>query len=198
MKKIIFINHLKTIPNYLTILRAFMSILLVSTFYIKFKFTYLQLCIFLFASFTDFLDGFLARILHQESKVGSVLDPIADKILIIPLFIMFSYSYKILVVPTMLIFYREILVSGLREFYGQLQLDINSHFCILSKLKTVSQMLTILLFFLMDSVPLFNVYIIYLQAVIPIFVWLSTLLTIISGYYHFKHSIEHLKSDNKF
>ena len=72
------------IPNILTIGRLIMVPVLVFFFYLPGQFGYWLTCgVFVLASFTDFVDGFLARLLKQQTKLGELLDPIADKILVV-------------------------------------------------------------------------------------------------------------------
>ena len=71
------------IPNYLTIGRIIIVPIFVFTFYLPgFYGDLTALILFIVASFTDFLDGMLARLLGEESKLGELLDPIADKIIV--------------------------------------------------------------------------------------------------------------------
>ena len=71
------------IPNYLTIGRIIIVPIFVFTFYLPgFYGDLLPFALFIIASFTDFLDGLLARMFKEESKLGELLDPIADKIIV--------------------------------------------------------------------------------------------------------------------
>ena len=111
------------IPNSLTILRIIGAslipfILLIDT---REWGCFIVLIIFFLCSVTDFLDGFIARKLNQRSQLGKMLDPIADKLLIILvlcfLTLVFKDKYGYLIgIPSILIITREILVSGIREF----------------------------------------------------------------------------------
>lgn len=78
------------IPNLLSISRIVLAILLV-LFITNSK---LALLIFLLAALTDYLDGYLARKLNQETKLGLILDPLADKILVITTLLLLIISYK--------------------------------------------------------------------------------------------------------
>ena len=93
--------------------------------------------LFLVASFTDFLDGLLARMFKEESKLGELLDPIADKIIVATALILLVMDGTIRnyeVIAAIIILTREILISGLREFLakGQIKLPVSN----LAKLKT--------------------------------------------------------------
>ena len=135
------------IPNYLTIGRIIIVPIFVFTFYLPgFYGDVIPFALFLIASFTDFLDGLLARLLGEESKLGELLDPIADKIIIATALILLVMDGTIKnyeVVAAIIILTREILISGLREFLakGKIKLPVSN----LAKLKTVLQMISIAL-----------------------------------------------------
>ena len=79
------------------------------------------LVLFVGASLTDFLDGYLARRWGQVSRFGKMLDPIADKAMIITalaVLIGLSGLDPLVIIPAALILFREVFVSGLREFLG--------------------------------------------------------------------------------
>lgn len=100
--------------------------------------------IFAAAGVTDWLDGYLARIWAQQSSLGRMLDPIADKLLVGGALLMLvedSLIDGISVVPAVIILSREILVSGLREFLAGLNVQV--HVTWLAKCKTTVQMVAI-------------------------------------------------------
>ena len=133
------------IPNILTIGRIIIVPIFVLTFYIPGFFgDLIPFFLFAIASFTDYLDGLLARIFKEESKLGELLDPIADKILVAAALILLVMNGTIKnyeVIAAIIILTREILISGLREFLakGQITMQVTS----LSKLKTFIQMISI-------------------------------------------------------
>ena len=99
------------IPNYLTIGRIIIVPVFVFTFYLPgFYGDLIPFTLFLVASFTDFLDGLLARMFKEESKLGELLDPIADKVLLIgtililwmnsyiPIFVLSSYVIETIII----------------------------------------------------------------------------------------------------
>ena len=130
---------LKKIPNILTIGRILIVPFFVLAFYLPgFYGDLTALILFIFASFTDFLDGMLARLLGEESKLGELLDPIADKIIVATALILLVMDGTIRnyeVIAAIIILTREILISGLREFLakGKIKLPVSG----LAKLKTV-------------------------------------------------------------
>ena len=84
---------IKNIPNLLTILRLFLTPVCIF-FLIEQDWRYLALLIFIIASLTDFFDGYFARKYNVISKIGSFLDPLADKFLVVGMFASFFYSLK--------------------------------------------------------------------------------------------------------
>ena len=127
------------IPNILTIGRIIIVPIFVITFFIPGLFgDLIPFFLFVLASFTDYLDGLLARLFKEESKLGELLDPIADKILIstaLILLVMNGTIKNFEVIAAIIILTREILISGLREFLakGKIKLPVSN----LAKLKTV-------------------------------------------------------------
>ncbi len=109
----------------------------------------LLLTLFILASISDFLDGFIARKWNQESDIGKILDPIADKLLVIISLIILIISFEenpIIFFSSILIIFREILISGLREITKSRGLTLNV--TKLSKWKTAAQLAAIILLFL--------------------------------------------------
>ena len=107
---------LKKIPNILTIGRIIIVPFFVLAFYLPGFYGDLTACVlFVIASFTDFLDGMLARMMGEESKLGELLDPIADKIIVATALILLVMSGTIRhyeVIAAIIILTREILISG--------------------------------------------------------------------------------------
>ena len=108
--------------------------------------------LFILASFTDYLDGLLARLFKEESKLGELLDPIADKIIVATALILLVMNGTIKnyeVIAAIIILTREILISGLREFLAKT--SVSMQVTSLSKLKTFLQMLSIAIFLTGES-----------------------------------------------
>jgi len=133
------------IPNILTIGRIILVPVFVITFYIPgFLGDLIPFFIFVLASFTDFLDGVLARLYKEESKLGELLDPIADKIMVaaaLVLLVMNDIIINYEVIAAIIILTREILISGLREFLAKSQ--VSMPVTGLAKFKTFIQMFAI-------------------------------------------------------
>jgi len=132
------------VPTALTIGRIFVVPALVICLYLfdGGLSRWVAFCLFVIASFTDWLDGHLARRWKQQSALGAMLDPIADKLLVGATILMLVYDKTIAgsaIIPATIILCREILVSGLREFLATLNVKILVTF--LAKWKTFLQFL---------------------------------------------------------
>ena len=191
-------------PNFLTIIRIiFASLIALILIFFDSKFAYLiSFILFCLAGMTDFFDGWLARRKNQISDLGRMLDPIADKILVIStLVILMSNnvieSYNI--IATLIIIYREIFISGLREFLG----DKSSVIKVtnLAKLKTTIQFIAILSFL---GSQIINDYFMYTH-VINIFssfictflIWLTAFISLLTGFDYIKSANNYLNAKKK-
>ena len=192
---------LKKIPNILTIGRIIIVPFFVLAFYLPGFYGDLTACVlFVVASFTDFLDGMLARMMGEESKLGELLDPIADKIIVATALILLVMSGTIRhyeVIAAIIILTREILISGLREFLarGQIKLPVTN----LAKLKTFLQMVAIALLLTGETGnKILNFQDYNAKTIGIILLWLSAFLTIYTGYEYLRKGIDHAMSeDNK-
>ena len=192
---------LKKIPNILTIGRIIIVPFFVLAFYLPgFYGDLTALILFIIASFTDFLDGLLARMFKEESKLGELLDPIADKIIVATALILLVMDNTIKnyeVIAAIIILTREILISGLREFLakGRIKLPVSN----LAKLKTVLQMTAISILLTGETgnkIVNFQDY--NAQTIGIILLWLSAFLTLYTGYDYLRKGIDHaISEDNK-
>jgi CDP-diacylglycerol--glycerol-3-phosphate 3-phosphatidyltransferase len=139
------------IPNTLTVgrLLAAPGVALMFLYFQRPWADWFALTLFISAAVTDFFDGYLARLWKQESRFGAMLDPIADKaMVVIALVILTGYSgmNPWLILPATVILFREVFVSGLREFLGADAglLKVTR----LAKWKTTAQMVAIAVLFL--------------------------------------------------
>ena len=189
------------IPNYLTIGRIIIVPFFVIAFYFPgFYGDIIPLTLFIIASFTDFLDGLLARMFKEESKLGELLDPIADKIIVATALILLVMNGTIKnfeVIAAIIILTREILISGLREFLakGQIKLPVSS----LAKLKTFLQMFAISILLTGETgKKIINFQDYDAQTIGIILLWLSAFLTLYTGYDYLRKGIDHaISEDNK-
>lgn len=139
-----------TLPNILTVLRllAAPGVAVMFLYFHRPWADWLALALFITAAITDYFDGYLARAWKQESKFGAMLDPIADKaMVVIALVVLTGYSgmNPWLILPATVILFREVFVSGLREFIGADagKLKVTK----LAKWKTTAQMVAIAMLF---------------------------------------------------
>ena len=138
------------IPNILSVMRLFAAPM-VAVMFLYFERPYADwfaLMLFLVAAATDWFDGYLARLWKQETRMGAMIDPIADKAMVlIALIVIVGYSSMSpwLVLPATVILFREVFVSGLREFLGDTAgtLKVTK----LAKWKTATQMVAIAFLF---------------------------------------------------
>ena len=188
------------IPNYLTIGRIIIVPIFVLTFYLPgFYGDIIPFSLFVIASFTDFLDGLLARMYKEESKLGELLDPIADKIIVataLILLVMDGTIKNFEVIAAIIILTREILISGLREFLakGKVNMPVSG----LSKLKTFLQMFAISILLLgQTGNKLINFQDYNAQTIGIIILWLSAFLTLYTGYDYLRKGIDHAISEDE-
>jgi len=139
-----------TLPNILTVLRllAAPGVAIIFLILPRPYADWVALILFITAAITDWLDGYLARLWKQHSRFGAMLDPIADKAMVIialaTLMGIFGFQ-PLLILPVAAIFFREVFVSGLREFLGHTAgtLKVTN----LAKWKTTVQMVAIAVLF---------------------------------------------------
>tara|TARA_Y100000590_G_scaffold11773_1_gene14392 strand:+ start:22 stop:591 length:570 start_codon:yes stop_codon:yes gene_type:complete len=182
------------IPNILTIGRIILVPIFIGTFYLPGAMgDWIPFLIFVLASFTDFLDGLLARLYKEESKLGELLDPIADKIIVasaLVLLIMDDIIKDYEVIAAIIILIREILISGLREFLAKVKVTIPVSS--LAKYKTFIQMFAIAILLTGESGNnLINFYGYNAHFIGIILLWLSALFTIYTGYDYVRKKIHH-------
>jgi CDP-diacylglycerol--glycerol-3-phosphate 3-phosphatidyltransferase len=139
------------LPNSLTVLRllAAPGVAVMFLYFNRPWADWLALTLFIGAAVTDWFDGYLARLWKQESRFGAMLDPIADKaMVVIAIMVITGYSgmNPWLILPATVILFREVFVSGLREFLGARagELKVTK----LAKWKTTAQMVSIAILFL--------------------------------------------------
>jgi cardiolipin synthase len=142
-----------TIPNLLSIIRVLAAPCVALAFVIfeRPEADRIAILIFVGAAVTDYLDGWLARILRQESAFGRMLDPIADKAMVMIALTIIISLFELdwpVVVPAVLIILREVLISGLREFLGDVKLQVTR----MAKWKTTLQMFAICLLLLRGAI----------------------------------------------
>jgi len=155
---------------------------------------WLALAIFITAGITDFLDGYLARIWAQQSSLGRMLDPIADKLLVSSCLLMLAAEDTIhgwSLFAAIVILCREILVSGLREYLAELRVSVPV--TRLAKWKTTLQLVAVGFLIAGDAG----------DAIVPVvtqigitLLWLSALLTLYTGWDYLQAGLHHLTRED--
>ena len=218
------------VPNVLTIIRLLAAPALAVMFlYFNSPWAdWFAFILFVMAALTDFVDGYLARAWKQESKFGAMLDPIADKAMVlIALLVIIGFSgvKAWILLPATMIFFREVFVSGLREFLGDKasQLKVTN----LAKWKTTAQMVAIAVLFsqgifadrfvelteamdpqMIDAILMGQVEdlngLIWVQTGAAwsyyggiVLLWIAAALTLITGWDYFVKALPFLKDDSK-
>jgi len=173
-------NYAMNIPNSLTILRIILIPVFTVFLLLRIPYgDYLAALIFIIAALTDSLDGYLARKWKQITKLGIILDPIADKLLITAALVVFVELGKIPGWIAIVILGREFAVSGFRAVKAEEGVVIPASR--MGKVKTISQIIAVLLIILEKTYqPYIN---------LPIGQWamyVAVIITIISGmeYFH--------------
>ncbi len=217
-----------TFPNILTVMRllAAPGVAVMFLYFHRPWADWFALVLFALAAITDFFDGYLARAWKQESRLGAMLDPIADKaMVVIALLVITGYSGMDpwLILPATAILFREVFVSGLREFLGDKAwlLKVTP----LAKWKTTAQMTAIAVLFMamgleyvreasflrshadliatLSDIGTPEVNVVELAQyggstvwnVGLALIWIAGILTLITGWDYFRKAQPHLKDD---
>jgi CDP-diacylglycerol--glycerol-3-phosphate 3-phosphatidyltransferase len=154
---------------------------------------WLALALYIAAALTDYVDGYLARAWGQQSPLGRMLDPIADKLLVASCLLAFAATGMLEGISfwaAIVILCREILVSGLREFLAELRVSVPV--TRLAKWKTFAQLLTV--GFLVAG-PAGDVVLPFTTDLGHLLLWLSALLTLYTGYDYFRAGLKSVLED---
>ncbi len=156
---------------------------------------YLALVVFSVGAATDFADGQLARRMRLESRLGAVLDPVADKALVlVALAVLLAYAEprEWLLLPVSVIFVRELLIAGMREYLGKGSGSLKVTWS--AKLKAACQMIAIALLFLSSAAVWQSG---AFAAVGVAVLWFAAALTIISGLDYLRKAIRTMESEDE-
>ena len=184
------------IPNLLTYGRILAVPLIVLCFFVEGRLQssefarWTALVLFVAASLTDWLDGYLARLWDQSSNIGRMLDPIADKLLVASVLLLMAADGTIAgwtIWAAIIILCREILVSGLREYLAALKVSVPV--TRIAKWKTTIQMVA--LAFLLAG-PAGDKVMPYTTEIGLTLLWASALITIYTGYDYFRAGLKHM------
>ena len=191
------------LPNRLTVMRIIMIpvIILIAIFpysqfgielpMLQFGFVTLSavnivmLVLFCIASFTDFLDGYLARKNNLVTTFGKFADPIADKLLVTTMFVLFAAQGTIPVVPVLIMVARDTIVDGIRMIASSNGVVMAAGY--LGKLKTVVQMLSIITI-LLNNLP----FELYRLPVSDFLLWFAAFTSLASGISYFNQMREYI------
>jgi len=180
------------LPNILTYGRIAAAPLVGATYYIPGDWgPWIAFLIFVTASITDYLDGYLARIWQQQSALGRMLDPIADKLLVAVSILVLAedgmfngWSWWAAVIILM----REVFVSGLREFLAELRVSVPV--TRLAKWKTAMQLVAIAALLIAPALQGAKSGILIDLGLI--FFWAAAIVTLYTGYDYFRAGLKHI------
>ena len=185
-------DTLYNLPNILTISRiVVMPLIFMSIYFTSYAWAILAGVLFVAASITDYLDGYLARAWNETSAFGRLLDPIADKLLVATALVVIlvkpnMYSLGVTVIPAFVILCREILVSGLREFLREV--NVGLPVTKLAKWKTAFQMTALAMMLFKDLWSGWSY-------VGEFLLWVAATLTFITGYQYYQKSLDYVKAE---
>lgn len=160
------------LPNKITLFRLFLIPIFVGLFFIGENGYIWSGIIFIIASFTDFIDGYIARKFNETTNLGAFLDPVADKILVFAALILLAESGIIPSWTVILIIGRETLINGFRLIAIEKGVVISASY--LGKLKTVTQMVSLVLLLFAPALLAF-------QVIGLVVYWIAVIATLISG-----------------
>ena len=175
------------IPNLLTWLRIILIPLIVGVFYLPDYVLSFQdkniaaTAIFIFAAVTDWLDGYLARVLDQMSAFGAFLDPVADKLMVAAALLVLVQLDRLDALIAFIIIGREIAISALREWMAKIGKARSVAVSFVGKVKTVAQMVAIPMLLFHGKWLGLN-----MQVIGGWLIWLAALLTLWSMAYYLK------------
>ena len=164
--------------NMLTVSRILLGIIIFLFLYLH-SYYWLALIFFMLASLTDFLDGYLARKTGNTSVLGEILDPIADKLLIVFVLIGLSLNLSSFYVGffASMIIAREIWVAALRDYNARSMRSDRTKVTFLAKIKTAVQLFTIFIY--LSALALNKMLLIIIG---DVFILISLLITVYTGY----------------
>ncbi len=179
------------LPNLLTLSRIAVIPLLVALFYWDNPLSgWVSLGLFAVAGITDFFDGYFARSMGQHSRLGEMLDPIADKLLVASVVLMLVAFQRAPVLAALIILCRELLVSGLREFLAEIR--VGMPVSRLAKWKTFIQMFAIGFLLVGEAGPDFFHPAVTTVLIGEILIWSAAILTLVTGYDYLRAGWRHL------
>lgn len=191
------------IPNILTLLRIALIPVFVGIFYLPHNLFALDVqpthalnvlaaSVFGLAAFTDWLDGYWARKYNQTSAFGAFLDPVADKLMVAAALIVLVEFDRVGAVVSLIIIGREIAISALREWMASIGKRGNVAVAMIGKIKTVAQMIAILLLLYFDDIGRFDTALLG-----TLLIYVAAFLTLVSMAYYLKAAWPIIKESYK-
>jgi len=178
------------IPNLITLLRIILVpvvvILLIQGFFLK------ALIVFIVAGLSDALDGFLARVLNQQTELGAYLDPIADKALLASTFVTLSVLHVIPGWLTVIVISRDFIILLGISVLSIMSISVEIRPLFISKITTAMQLTTVLLALFARCLPE-EVHPMWLDALY----WVTALFTIVSGLQYMSRGLKLMNHDTK-
>ena len=135
-----------TLPTAITLFRIVLIPLFVIVFYLPFGWAnVVATCIFVVASLSDWVDGYLARSMQLESSFGAFLDPVADKLMVVVIIVLLVEAHPSIYIalPSVVIIAREISISALREWMANVGAQTKVKVSFIGKVKTAAQLFAI-------------------------------------------------------
>ncbi len=173
-----------TLPTAITLFRIALIPIFVVVFYLPFAWSNLAAAtLFALASVSDWVDGYLARVLKQESSFGAFLDPVADKLMVVVAIILLVQTHPsiYIAIPSVIIVIREISISALREWMAELGDRASVKVSFIGKAKTVAQLFSLSLMIYAEPVEGLPVFEIGLG-----FYYLAAIFTIVSMFIYLR------------
>ena len=180
-----------SLANKLTVSRIAVIPVILLLLYIQEEWAaWVALVLFVVAGITDMLDGYLARRDGQVSKLGTFLDPIADKLLVAAVILLLVYNKHITgaaIIPAVIILLREVAVSGLREFLAEVR--VSMPVSQLAKWKTFIQIVAISFLIPGDYAPAWHATLIG-----DLGLWIAGIITVVTAWDYWRASQKHFDS----
>ena len=188
-------NIIKKIPNILTNLRIVCVPIICLMMYCEYHnlcdliaLKYVIVALTALVCLTDCLDGKIARKYNVITPYGKCMDPIADKLLVLSLIMMLAYTQKVWLIPAFIILFREIFISGVREFCSR-EKQISILVSKMAKYKTILQMTSLVCLLAFEN----KCVILYANVLFS----LSALLAVITAINYVKSVYWILKGENQ-
>lgn len=178
------------IPTLLTWLRIVMIPVVIGVFYVpgpwlsSWQRNLIATVVFAVAAITDWLDGYLARRLKQQSAFGAFLDPVADKLMIAATLIVLTELGRVNAIIAFVIIGREIAISAMREWMAKIGQSRSVAVNFLGKVKTISQMIAVPLLLYHDRIGPLNP-----QRIGTWLIYLAAILTLVSMFNYLQRAM---------